>query len=96
MTSSSSSPLERLLSLRVAIRVPGAGTGAETLREILVYMHAPDHLAGVYKVARNTIELLDLALTTLPLDSDMRSKVCAYRAEFAWVKSTIRKSGVAA
>lgn len=84
-------PLQRLLKLRAQIEVPGAGKGATILQEVLTYMHAPENLEGVYKVSRNSIELFDLAVASLPHDSDLRDQLRRYRAEVAWVKRTIRK-----
>lgn len=85
-------PLSRLLTLRAGSRVPGAVASSEILEDFLTLAHAPDHLAGVYKVARNTLELLELARTTPDIEEDLRERLRTYEIEVRWLKSVIRKA----
>jgi hypothetical protein len=54
-------------------------------------MHAPGCLAGVYKVARNTLALLMIARTSLNLKKDLLNTIRGYEIELQWLKSNIRK-----
>jgi hypothetical protein len=44
-------------------------------------MHAPGCLAGVYKVARNTLALLMIARTSLNLKKDLLNTIRGYEIE---------------